>query len=133
MIDKDPVKTARRHMRRLEKFRTDKDVPCVRCGYGQPNIPKSVEWLSDRGFTLPPTEWHHPVGKAHDPGLIVPLCRNCHYEATEGLLQAGVSMQPTDNTVDQHATCLEGLASFFELLTIALRRWADNLRKVVHP
>jgi hypothetical protein len=73
-------------------------------------------------------EDHHIVGSSHDSILTAPLCRNCHYLATENLLRADVSMQPEPDLVKRVAIILLALAVHLEMLAEACRRWADLLR-----
>jgi hypothetical protein len=81
-------------------------------------VPVSKRFLED----------HHVVGESHDPILTVPLCRNCHYLATENLLLSDVSMLPEPNPVKRVAIILRGLAVHFEMLAEACRRWAGLLQ-----
>ena len=64
------------------------------------------------------------VGRAHDPDFIVPICRNCHAEVTEGRFQEGVSMRPELDPNKREALRLRSLAMFHEKTAQALRRWA---------
>jgi hypothetical protein len=101
---------------------------------GCPDLEKltavTPKWLAARlGTDL--FELHHPVGKQHDPNLVVPLCMNCHRFATESLARAGVSMRPIREPQELVAVMLEALAAFFELLVTSLRQWAQYLRNSI--
>jgi hypothetical protein len=125
-VDKNPILTARRRRRRQERFGSLNPV-CVVCGCKE--IEKlaatTIEWLSHRVSLF---ELHHPVGHHHDPDLVVPLCMNCHRAATEGLAQAGVTMNTVYEPNERVALMLDALSTFFELLVTSLRRWAKFLR-----
>lgn len=103
---------------------------CILCGCSDPValIDKTPDWLEHHSIPKTLFEQHHPAGRHHDPELTVFICRNCHAEATEGLLQAGVSMRPEPDPVLQVALMLDALAVFLEVLAAALRRWAELLR-----
>jgi hypothetical protein len=120
MRDEKPIRTARRKERRLVRLGSDHPT-CQYCGIAEVAVLMSVskKFLED----------HHVVGDSHDPILTVPLCRNCHYMATENLLQAGVEMLPEKNPVKRAAMMLRGLAVHHEMLAGANRRWADMLER----
>jgi hypothetical protein len=133
-MDKDPIKTAGREKRRQERLCSSPRV-CPFCGCVDPIalIAVAPEWLLAKGVPRTLFEGHHSVGEAHDPELIVLICRNCHAKATERLLCAGVSMRPAPDPVTRVALILDALAEFFEMLVAALRRWAETLRKSTRP
>jgi hypothetical protein len=106
---------------------------CILCEY-----PHSVldavtpDWLKQHGIPEDVLnrflEAHHLDGRRHDPELVVPLCRNCHCEVTEGLLQAGVSMKAQSDPIIRVAVGLEAEAVFLEMLAKGHRRKAELLR-----
>jgi hypothetical protein len=119
MRDEKPIRTARRKLRRLTRLGSNHPI-CFRCSIAEVAVlvPVSKRFLED----------HHVVGESHDPILTVPLCRNCHYLATENLLLSDVSMLPEPNPVKRVAIILRGLAVHFEMLAEACRRWAGLLQ-----
>jgi len=90
-------------------------------------IPLTPDWLEAHGVPRSLIEMHHPVGEAHDRELIVPLCRNCHAKATEGLMRAGISMRPGPDPKARVPLMLDALAVFLDMLAAAVRRWARVL------
>jgi hypothetical protein len=118
MRDAKPIRTARRKTRRLTRLGSDHPT-CFRCRIAEVAVllPVSKKFLED----------HHVVGSSHDPILTVPLCRNCHYLATENLLLADVTMLPEPDPVKRVAIMLRGLAVHHEMLAEACRRWAGVL------
>lgn len=131
MIDHNPIKTDVRRRKRQDRF-DNADPRCIFCGYPEIEALTAVtlEWLKSHGSCVPKalTELHHVVGKKHDSDLVVPLCLNCHRLVTEDLARAGISMHPERDSKTLVALMLDALASFFELLVAALRRWAELLR-----
>ena len=129
-MDRDPIKTAARARRRHERHGGDPSV-CLLCGYSDlvALVRVSPDWLMAHGVPRSLLEEHHLAGRKHDPELTVPLCRNCHAEATEGLLRAGVSMRPEPNPIARVALQLDAQAIFHEALAASERRSAELLRK----
>jgi len=78
-----PLRSARRKVQRLQKLGCEHPF-CLWCGCTDPMLLRPVT----RSFL----EQHHPFGWDNDPILTGAFCFNCHALATEGLLQAGVSM-----------------------------------------
>ena len=134
MIDQQPVDTAVRRRRREARLG---DGPRVCILFGQAHLENFVsvtgDWLKARGASDRLLEDHHLVGKRRDPKLTVPLCRNCHGDATESLATAGISMLAERDSRSRVATILDALAVFFEMLVNALRRWAHELRTNATP
>jgi hypothetical protein len=95
--------------------------------------PVTSDWLKANGIEIPKSliNFHHVVGEKHDRELGVPLCLNCHAKAHEHLRKAGISMQPVLNRVAGIALMLDAMASFFEMLITALRKWAEVLRQSI--
>jgi hypothetical protein len=83
-----PLRTERRKLKRLQKLGS-KNALCLWCGCNDPMLLRPVT----RSFL----EQHHPFGRDIDPTLTLALCFNCHALATEGLLQAGVTMTRESN------------------------------------
>lgn len=136
MTDRDPIGSAIRRTRRDERLGEGPRV-CLLCGYAELEalIPVTLGWLRDHGISdlQRLLEDHHVYGKAHDPEFVVPLCRNCHAEVTEGLRQEGVSMLPEPNPVARVAIALDARAFFCEREAAALRRQAAILRETLQP
>ena len=107
MKDQRPIRTARRRTRRLNKFGSDHPA-CLYCGCSEVAllIPVTKRFL----------EAHHLLGESHDPNLTVLLCRNCHYLATENLLQADVNMLAEPNQVKRTAIMLKALSVHHRML-----------------
>jgi hypothetical protein len=127
MIDNDPIGTAGRRRRRQKRFSVENPV-CLFCG--EPNLeclsPVTLAWLKAHQVLL---EDHHVVGNKSDPDFVVPLCLNCHRLVTEGLAQAGISMNRESNPQKRVAVMLEALAVFLDMLAAAVRRWAALLKQ----
>ncbi len=134
MIDKDPIKTAVRNVRRNQRL-GEGEHSCLLCGYAEPEglVAVNTQWLESRGVPRRLLEDHHLVGWKRDGELTALLCRNCHAKATEGLLRAGISMQREPDPKELVAMMLDALAVFFEMLAAAVRRWAQMLREVNNP
>jgi len=131
-MDNDPIRTAGRETRRLERLGSGPLV-CILCGYTDPValIPVSKAWLQEHGVPRSLLEDHPFYGENHDPEATVLICRNCHAVVHEGLLQAGVSLLPEPDPVARVALMLDAEAVFFEALAAAKRRSAKILRDVV--
>jgi len=118
-MDKDPIKSAARLRKRLERLGPGPYV-CLLCGYTNVWALTQVS----RSFL----ELHHVVIEMHDSQLTVLLCLNCHSAATEDLRKAGTPMEPATNNTEHVAIMLEALAVFLGVLIGALRRWVALLR-----
>jgi hypothetical protein len=101
--DENPIKTARRGLRRKEQDR------CLLCG-------RKIQ-----------IEQHHVAGRNHDSEFTSPLCQPCHALATENLRRADVSMRYEPNAVQRTRKALKGTVVFLRMLTEALLRWAESL------
>jgi hypothetical protein len=128
-MDGDPIGTTIRGERRQARLGDGPHV-CILCGCSDPValIDKTPDWLKHHGIPKTLFEQHHPAGRHHDPELTVLICRNCHAVATEGHLQAGVSMRPEPNPFLRVARKLDAEAVFLEELAAANRRSAELLR-----
>jgi len=78
-----PLRTERRRTQRLQRLGCDHPF-CLWCGCSNPMLLRAVT----RRFL----EEHHIFGIANDRDSTLALCLMCHALATEGLLQAGVTM-----------------------------------------
>ena len=134
MRDNNPIATARRRARHMARFGPGPLI-CILCGYPDPValIPVTIRWLEDHGVPRSLLEGHHVYYRNHDPDTIVPVCRNCHAELTEGTRQAGVNMHPEPNPVLRVALMLEASAVFHEKQADAERQMAKTLRETVAP
>jgi hypothetical protein len=115
-----PLRTARRRAQRLQKLGSEHPF-CLWCGCSDPMLLRPVT----RSFL----EDHHIFGIANDPDFTLALCFNCHALATEGLLQAGVTMT---REPDSHQFAINMFrANEFHLrqLSEASGRFADLLNR----
>ncbi len=128
-MDRDPNRTALREARRLQGLGDTPSI-CAFCSYEGPVIPVTIRWLKAHGVPKKLLEDHHPRGRKHDPELTIPLCRNCHWQCTEGLLREGISMRFERDQRERIAISLEAQAAFFEDFAKAQRRLADRVRGV---
>ena len=131
-MDRYPIRTARREMRRLARLGSTPLV-CILCGCTDPValIAATPEWLRANGVPSSLFEDHHIVGENHDGHFTHLICRNCHAKATEGFFRAGVSMMAEPDQNMREALRLEALAAFHEEAAEALRRWAAEKRSKV--
>jgi hypothetical protein len=115
-----PLKTKRRKMQRLEKLGSEHPF-CLYCGCSEP--------MQLRPVTRPFLEQHHLLGLANDPELTLALCFNCHALATEGLLQAGVTMTREPDPIKFAANMFQAFAVHHKMLSEASRRAASVLSR----
>ncbi len=127
MTDNNPIVTAGRRRRRQKRFGVQNPV-CLLCSERNLECLTAVtfDWLEAHQVLI---EEHHVVGKKHDPAFVAALCLNHHRLATEGLMQAGVSMFREPNPRTRVALMLEALAVFLDMLAASVRRWAVILRQ----
>lgn len=111
MRDQRPLATARRRVRRLNRFGNDHPT-CLYCG--------CLEVALLRPVTKRFLEAHHLLGENHDPNRTVLLCRNCHYMATENLLRADVSMLPEPDQLKRAVVMLRALSVHHGMLADTL-------------
>jgi hypothetical protein len=52
---------------------TNQHTTCTLCPYGISLAPAGARVI----------EQHHPLGRAHNPSFVIPLCLNCHTKLTE--------------------------------------------------
>jgi hypothetical protein len=119
--DQNPIRTARRKVRRINRLGTDSPT-CLYCGCPEIALLKRVS----KKFL----EAHHFLGETHDPNLTLFLCRNCHYRATENLLQADVSMLPEPDQVKRAAIMLRALSVHHRMLSDTHERLAASLEEL---
>jgi hypothetical protein len=121
-LQPDPIATDRRRSRRRTKL--PDDAACVLCGKQTPEALIRI----DRSIL----ELHHPLTKAAAPELTVPVCLNCHREATEGQLQAGVNMHGKGRSVPEVVvSALRSLGVFFQQLGAWLLALAEQVSLLV--
>ena len=116
-MDTNPIQTAARHAQ--AKRRLGPDAVCVQCGMA------NLSALTPTPKSL--LEAHHVVGRAHEPALTVPLCRNCHAILTEQLRRVGASMRPAATVLDRLVAMLRALGAFFQQLGSHVAQWAETL------
>jgi hypothetical protein len=130
-MDRNPVKTVVRKVGRDTRLGAGPRV-CLRCGYSEPIslIPVKSAWLHSNKSFLPNKlfEKDHVIGRNHDPGFVVGICRNCHAEVTELRRQAGIRMEFESDKANREVLRLEALALFLTETALALRRWASEKR-----
>jgi hypothetical protein len=73
-------------------------------------------------------ERHHVVAQANDDALTIVICRNCHAKLTAKQLEAGAPMTKPPTRLHGVAAILDHLATFFQMLCDACRRWAKDIR-----
>jgi len=113
----NPIATATRHARRTQRY--GEHAACVRCGISalETLVPLPRRFL----------ERHHVCGKANDPDLTVPVCRNCHAILTEGQNAAGVTFTTPPTVLHQIAAALCSLFSMLHDLSEVGMTWAHAL------
>ena len=111
--DMNPKKTAAREAKRQRRW--SPGARCASCG-------------ETAHVAL---ELHHPMGVAHEPGLTVILCRNCHAKATEDQLREEVELSATDSLLDRVAAILGALAAFFRFLADSFNRLQSQVKEFV--
>lgn len=74
-------------------------------------------------------EEHHVYGVANDPDATLALCFNCHALATEGLLQAGVTMIREPDSRKFAANMFRATAVHLKMLGEANGRFAAQLEQ----
>jgi hypothetical protein len=105
MKDRQPIRTARRSVRREDRERLGlAQTPCVLC-------------IDD----------HHTAGRKHDPTLTVPTCKKHHREIHEQMLRAGISLRYEPDPVKRAAIALRAMAVYRKAETDAMERLADLL------
>ncbi len=120
-MEQDPIQNDARRARRQRRIGAP--TVCMLCGL------RELAALTVLPRRL--IEQHHVVGRAHDPQLMVPVCRNCHAILTERYRHAGVSMRPPASALDRLVAALGALGVFFRELAAACVRWAAELSELV--
>lgn len=115
-----PLKTERRRARRLQKLGGPNPF-CLFCGCSDPMLlrPVTRKFLED----------HHLFGVANDRDAILALCFNCHALATEGLLQAGVTMTREPDSLKFAINVLRANEFHLKMLSEASGRFATQLEQ----
>jgi hypothetical protein len=113
----DPIASTTRRGKR-EQLLGDNPA-CLLCGLA------NIDSLLPASRSL--LEAHHLVGRANDPDLTAPLCRNCHAEVTEGYRDAGVPLNHPPTLLHQLAAILRGLGSMLSSVGRRLSDWAECL------
>jgi hypothetical protein len=107
MRDRQPIRTARRKLKRNERERQGlATAPCVLC-----------------------IQQHHTAGKNHDPRLKAPLCEMHHRELHEQMLRAGVSLRYEGDPIRRAAMAMRAMSVYRRAEADAMDRWADLLDK----
>ncbi|SRR6266446_2159505 len=105
MRDRQPIRTARRNVKRAERERLGlAKTPCVLC------------------FQL-----HHTAGQKHDALLKAPLCEIHHRETHEQILRAGASLRYQSDSRIRVAMALRAMAVYGRAQADAMDRMADSL------
>jgi len=116
-MEQDPMQSDRRKRHWKKKF--GPNPVCILCRF---NLPE--------GFILVPwslIEAHHVAGRAHEPDLTVPVCKNCHAILTELNRCNGATMQQTANLLEYIITVLRALGGFFPILGESFAQTAERL------
>jgi hypothetical protein len=95
------------------------DAACVRCGIA------ALETLVPIKRSI--LESHHICARENDPGLTVPVCRNCHAVLTEGQQAAGVTFTTPPTLLHQIAAALASLFAMLHDLCERGMDWAHQL------
>ena len=105
MRDQQPIRTARRKVRRDERERLGlAATPCVLC-------------IQD----------HHTAGKNHDSLLTAPLCEKHHREIHEQVLRAGIALEYEPDPTKRVAKALRAMAVYGRAQADAMERLAELL------
>ena len=112
----EKIERAVRRARREREL--GKEPVCILCGYSKPYALIPV--------TRAVFEKHHVVGWQNDWGLTVTLCRNCHWEQTETIRDAGISMSGGRDFPETLRKILRLLAIFLRSLAITCDRLAED-------
>jgi hypothetical protein len=105
MKDRQPIRTARRNVRRDDRERLGlAQTPCVLC-------------IDD----------HHTAGQKHDSTLTVPTCKKHHREIHEQMLRAGISLRYERDPIKRVAKAMRAIAVYRRAEADAMDRWADLL------
>lgn len=105
MRDRNPIRTARRNIKRLEQERLGLATPpCSLC-----------------------IEMHHTAGRNHDLLLQAPLCETHHREIGEQMLRAGVSLRAESDPVTRVEMAMRAMAVYRRDEADAMDRLADLL------
>jgi hypothetical protein len=115
-----------RQRRRTHRF--GPDARCLLCGFERPEAFIAIDAAFIRRYKEF-FESHHVVGRANDPDLIVPLCRNCHAIITEGYRGAGVSLRPPATVLHRLLAALLSLSVFLPALGDSCATWATQLQQ----
>jgi hypothetical protein len=114
----DPIANDRRRARKLHRLPAD--AACTFCGERNPDALVAVKRSVLDG--------HHAVGEAHDPRLIVVLCKSHHAIVTALGWDAALDLSHEPRSVlARTAGALESLAVFLQALVEAILRFAAEL------
>jgi hypothetical protein len=120
-MDTNPIKTAAREARRTRTL--GEGATCLRCG--MTNLAALVEGAANL------LEDHHVVGRRHDAGLTIPLCKNCHAILTEDNRRAGADMRQQPSLLERIVNVLRALGAFFNDLAQRFFGWAEQIARFV--
>jgi hypothetical protein len=119
-----PLKAARRKKQRMQRLSVEQTF-CWACGCTDPFVLRRVTYSF--------LEKHHVLGRANDSDLTVPLCFNCHALITEGLFQAGVTMERESDPTKFALNLLKGFAVHFEMLTQSCQQAVSGIQGRANP
>jgi hypothetical protein len=110
----------KREVRRAKRARQLGENPiCILCGYSSPY---GLTVLTRSVF-----ERHHPLGWRNDWGLIITVCRNCHWEQTETIRDEGIAMTGDGTFPERHVATLK----LFKVLFLSLAETFSRLAQEV--
>lgn len=107
MRDQQPIRTARRTVKRSERERQGLATPpCILCIQG-----------------------HHTAGKNHDPLLTASLCERHHRKVHEQIRRGGISLQFEPNPIKRVEMAIRAMAVYRREEADAMDRLADLLEE----
>ena len=115
---RNPARAARRNTELRERLGSEEPV-CFYCGFAKP---VALRRLCRKCFIK-----HHPLGRKHDPNLVVLVCLNCHALLHERLPDAEVDLQHEHDPGKRVATMLRAEAVHCEMLANTKRQQAALL------
>ena len=117
----DPLDGLRRRHRRQQRL--GPDARCAMCGETNPECLMQV-----RRSIL---EQHHVAGEAHEPGLTIVVCRNCHARFSAAQQDDGVPLTPQSTELEHVNAAIKGIGSALRVIGDGLLRLGDRADGVI--
>jgi hypothetical protein len=76
-------------------------------------------------------EQHHPLGRAHELALTVPICKNCHAIFSAAQVDDDVPLDPQPTVLERILAMFEALVSFLGALAKLLVEWVLRGRRCI--